>query len=140
MAKTIVQKVVFKNTTPAAIYDIYMNAKKHAAITGAPAVIKAKEGTPFSAHGDYITGQNLKLVKDQLIVQSWRGTDWKKTDADSTFTIFLEPKGNNTVLHAIHSNVPDDQADGIDEGWHTYYWEPMKKFLAGKAIVHKPHM
>jgi hypothetical protein len=69
MAKTIVQKVVFKNTAPAAIYDAYMNAKKHTVVTGAAADIKAKEGTSFSAHDGYITGENLKLVKDQLIVQ-----------------------------------------------------------------------
>ena len=28
MAKTIVQKVVFKNTTSKDLYDLYMNAKK----------------------------------------------------------------------------------------------------------------
>jgi activator of HSP90 ATPase len=140
MAKTIVQKVVFKNTAPAAIYDAYMNAKKHTVVTGAAADIKAKEGTSFSAHDGYITGENLKLVKDQLIVQSWRAEDWAKKEPASTFTIYLEPKGNNTVLHAIHSNVPDKEAEGIDNGWHTYYWEPMKKFLAGKPVGKRPAM
>lgn len=134
MAKTIVQKVVFKNTTPKALYELYMNAKKHSASTGAPAEISAKEGAAFSLAGGYITGQNVKLVKDQLIVQSWRGTDWNKKDPDSTLMIHLEPKGKDVILHAVHSNVPDKQAEGIDKGWHTYYWEPWKQFLAGKPV------
>jgi activator of HSP90 ATPase len=140
MARTIVQKVVFKNTTPKALYDLYMNAKKHTKATAAEAQITSKEGAPFSAHDGYITGTNLKLVKDQLIVQSWRGSDWRKEDPDSTFIIHLEPKGKNVVLHAIHANLPDNQADDIDKGWHTFYWEPWKKFLAGKPIDTYPEM
>jgi activator of HSP90 ATPase len=137
MPKTIVQKVVFKNTTPAALYDLYMNPKKHALATGAPAEIKAKEGAAFKAHGGYISGENLKLVKDQLIVQSWRGSDWGKKDADSTFTIFLEPKGKNVTLHAIHANVPDKHAEGLSDGWHTHYWKPWKKYLEEQAKSEK---
>ena len=135
MAKTIVQKIVFKNTTPKDLYDLYMNAKKHTKATAAPAEISNKEGAKFSAHGGYITGENLKLVKDQLIVQSWRGADWDKKDHDSTFMIHLEPKGKNVTLHAVHSNVPDKQADGIDKGWHSHYWEPWKQYLAGTPIA-----
>ncbi len=140
MAKTIVQKVVFKNTTPKDLYDLYMNAKKHTKATAAPAQITAKEGASFSAAGGYITGHNIKLVKDQLIVQSWRGTDFGKKDADSTFLIHLEPKGKDVVLHAVHTNVPDKLADGIDKGWHTYYWQPWKQYLAGKPIDKMPEM
>jgi len=140
MAKTIVQKVVFKNTTPKALYELYMNAKKHSAATGVPAQITNKEGAPFSAHAGYITGQNLKLVKDQLIVQSWRGTDWNKKEGDSTFMIHLEPKGKNVILHAVHANIPDKEAEGIDKGWHTFYWEPWKQYLAGKPISKRPEM
>jgi len=140
MAKTIVQKVVFKNTTPKDLYDLYMNAKKHSKATGAPAQITNKEGESFSAHGGYITGQNLKLVKDNLIVQSWRGADWDKKDPDSTFIIHLEPKGNNVNLHAVHANVPDKQAEGIEKGWNTHYWEPWKLYLAGTPIAKSPEM
>lgn len=50
MPKNIVQKVVFKNTTPKALYELYMDSKKHSVATGAPAKISAKEGGKFSAH------------------------------------------------------------------------------------------
>jgi activator of HSP90 ATPase len=132
MPKTIVQQVVFKNTKTKDLYDLYMNAKKHTAATGAPAKITSKEGTRFSAHGNYITGKNLRLVKDQLVVQTWRGSDWKKSDADSIFMIKLEQKGKNAVLHAVHAFVPDIHATHLNKGWHEHYWEPWKQFLAGK--------
>ncbi len=102
-------KVVFKNATPKDLYNLYMNEKKHSKATGGPAKITNKEGASFSVHDGYITGENLKIVKNQLIVQSWRGADWDKKDADSTLMIHLEPKGNDVVFHAVHSNVPDNQ-------------------------------
>ena len=132
MSKTIVQKVVFKNTTAKALYDLYMDAKKHSEVTGSEAKISAKEGSAFSAHGGYIKGKNLQLIKDKLIVQSWKAEDWDKEDMDSTFIINLETKGKDVVLHAIHANVPDNQSESLSDGWNEYYWKPWKKFLKGK--------
>ncbi len=114
-----------------------MNAKKHAIVTGAPAKITAKEGSKYSYHGGYITGRNLQLLKNKLIVQAWRGSDWDKGDMDSTLIIHLEPKGKDVVLHVVHANIPDKHTDSIGKGWHQYYWDPWKKYLAGKSI-HKP--
>src|ERR1700688_4854800 len=92
MSKNIVQKVVFKKTAPKALYDLYMNAKKHSVATGAPAKITNKVGDKFSVHGGYITGENLQLVKDELIVQTWRTMQWDKKEPDSIFIIHLERK------------------------------------------------
>jgi len=140
MAKTIIQNITFKNAAAKDLYDLYMNAKKHSLTTGAPAKISNKEGSTFAVYDGYITGKNLKLVKDKLIVQTWRGKDWSTNDFDSTFIIALEEKGKDVVLHAVHTNVPDNQAKGIDKGWHEFYWEPWKKFLAGKPIIKSQKM
>ena len=135
MSKNISQKVVFKKTTPKAVYDLYMNAKKHSKIAGSPATVSSEPGSAFSTHGGYITGQIIEVVKNQLIVQTWRAQGWKKSDPDSIFTIYLEQKGKNVVLHAIHAMVPDKHADGISKGWHQHYWEPWTQHLAGKPIT-----
>ena len=132
MSKTIVHRVVFKNAKIGTLYDLYMNQRKHALISGAPAKISAKVGAKYSVHGGYITGKNLQLVKNKLIVQSWRGSDWKHSDLDSTFVISLEQKGKDAVLLATHSNVPDKHYAGINKGWYTHYWNPWKRHLAGK--------
>lgn len=134
MAKTIVQKVVFKNTSPEKVYDLYMNAKQHSFVTGAPAKISNKVGSSFSAHGSYIAGKNLHLIKNELIVQTWRAESWSKNDQDSIFIIGLEKKGNDVVLNAIHVNVPDKEEPSLKKGWFDHYWNPMKDHLAGKEI------
>ncbi len=138
--KTLTQKVVFKNATPEQLYELYMDAKLHSLVTGAPAKITKKEGTTFSAHGNYIKGKNFHLKPGKLIVQSWRGTDWKKSDLDSIFMLQFEKKGSDAVLNMVHANVPEDQADGIKSGWADYYWTPWKQHLAGKKPKAKKPM
>jgi activator of HSP90 ATPase len=135
MAKHISQKITFKKTKPKALFDLYMNAKLHGVIAGSPVKISSKAGAPFSAHGDYITGKTVYTTKDNIIVQTWRAKDWDAAEPDSIFTIILEPKGKDTILHAIHSNVPDAKAESIEKGWHDHYWKPWKQHLAGKKIT-----
>src|SRR6185436_18575775 len=140
MAKTITQKVTFKNTTCKDCYDLYMNAKKHSEVTGGAVKISDKEGTPFDVYDGYITGKNLQLNKNKLIVQSWHGSDWEPGEIDSTLILLFEQKGNSVIAYVTHANLPDEHADSIDKGWYTYYWEPWKNYLAGKPIKRAAHM
>jgi activator of HSP90 ATPase len=138
--KTLTQKVVFKNTTPEELYEMYMDAKLHAMLTGRPAKITKKEGTKFTAYGDYIKGKNLQLLPGKLILQSWRGKDWKKSDLDSVFMLQFEKNGNDAILNMVHANIPDDQADGIKSGWNDFYWTPWKAHLAGQKVKRKKYV
>lgn len=134
MPTTIQQKVIFKNTTPKALYDLYMNAKLHSLIAGSPVKITQKVGNDFSAHGGYISGKTIHLVKNKLIVQTWRANGWDKNDPDSIFLINLTKKGEDVVLEAIHANLPDKAAECFSNGWNQHYWKPWKLHLAGKPI------
>ena len=135
MPKTIVQKVLFKNTTSKTLYNLYMDSKLHSLVTGGPAKISEKEGSSFSAHGDYIKGKNLCLVKDKVIVQTWRGLGWDKSAVDSIFSIHFEQKGKDVVLHVVHAYLPDNVAASIDKGWHEHYWNHWKQYLAGEKLT-----
>lgn len=139
MKKEIIQEVVFKNTKPTTIFDLYMDANKHATISGKPVTISADEGSAFSAHGGYISGKTIKAMKDKLIVQGWRAMDWSEETDDSTLIIMLEAKEEDTVLNMIHTNVPEDKMAGVAKGWYGHYWNPWKQFLAGEDIT-RPQM
>jgi len=138
--KTLTQKILFKNTTPEELYEMYMDAKLHSMLTGNTAKITKKEGAKFTAYGNYIEGKNLQLVPGKLIVQSWRGSDWKKSDLDSIFMLQFEKKGKDAVLNMVHANIPDNEADGIKNGWNDFYWTPWKAHLSGKKTTKKKHM
>lgn len=128
MSKTIQISITF-DVPPKVIYNLYMQADKHSAATGSKAKITKKVGERFTAGGSYIRGKNLHLVPNKMIVQTWRGKDWEKTDPDSILTIRLEPAGEGTKISLVHALVPDANADEIRKGWRSHYFKPWKAFL-----------
>jgi activator of HSP90 ATPase len=129
--KTIRQQVKFRGATPHDLYEWLMDSKKHSRFTGTKSVISRKVGGRFTAGDGWIEGMNLKLVKDRLIVQGWRGNDddWPKGYYSTVRFTFTKTKGG-TRLDFLHSGVPATAYEGIRDGWREYYWEPLKLALA----------
>jgi activator of HSP90 ATPase len=125
--KNIRQTVAFK-ASPHEVYESLMDSRQHAKFTGAKASISRKVGGKFTAYDGYIEGVNLDLVPDEKIVQSWRGSDWPEGHY-SRATFSLQQVEGGTRLTFIQTEVPEDQYDSISQGWHDYYWKPMKKML-----------
>ncbi len=75
------------NTTPEQLFDTYLNAEAHAAVTGAPVTIEARAGARFEAFAGMLSGTILHVVPKRLIVQSWRSANWPAEAIDSTLTL-----------------------------------------------------
>lgn len=132
MPATLVQSVTF-SASPETLFDLYMDAKKHSAATGGEASITRKVGAPFTAWDGYITGKNLAVVPKRLVVQTWRAADWRDDDVDSTFVLAFSGDDAKGRVDMVHANVPDDQAEALDEGWKDNYWTPWKRYLREQA-------
>ena len=129
--KVIKQKVVIP-ASPAEVYDVFMDARKHSAFTGAKATCEPTVNGRISAWDGYITGKNLKLVAGKRIVQEWITTDWSKGYPPSTLDLTFSKKGTGTELTMIHSNVPAPLASSFAEGWKEHYWTPLKRYFKDK--------
>jgi activator of HSP90 ATPase len=69
------QEVSFK-ASPQRIYDVLLDSKQFAALTGMAAEIDSKAGGAFSTFGGMIEGRTVELVPGQRIVQAWRPAQW----------------------------------------------------------------
>lgn len=127
MPKVIEQTLIF-NAPPHEVYEAFMDSAKHSLFTGAEASVSREAGGAFSAYDGEIHGQNLELVADEKIVQSWRcnATGWPK-DHYSTLAITLESVDAGTRLVLSHEDVPEPSYDECNEGWRQAYWERMKE-------------
>lgn len=125
---SIHQEVVFE-ASPKRIYEILMDSKEHASMTGGGAAdISQDVGGAFSCHGGAISGRNVELVPGERIVQAWRVANW----APGVYTLVrfeLRSHGKATRVVLDHTGVPDDQKPHLDAGWHARYWEPLKAYL-----------
>ena len=125
--KTIRQSATFK-TSPHVIYEMLMDSRKHAKLTGERARISRKIGEKFTAYDGYISGVNLDLVPNKKIVQSWRGSDWPEGHY-SRVTFSLQKVKNGTRLTFRQSGVPEKYYGDISQGWRDYYWTPMREMI-----------
>jgi len=130
--KTLRQTVTFK-ASPAAVYDMLMDSRKHAALSGEKAKISRKVGGRFTAWGDHISGFNLALTPGKKIVQAWRATGWWP-DHYSVVIFDIEKAPAGAKLRFTQIGIPPDRYSGHYRGWIEAYWTPMKEVFAKGAV------
>ena len=117
---------------PMTVFAAWLDGDSHTKMTGGEATGEPVVGAEFTAWDDYISGRNIELVPGSLIVQSWRTTSFKDSDADSRIEVALAPEGEeSTRITLTHSDVPDDLAAGFESGWLDHYFEPMQAYFGG---------
>jgi activator of HSP90 ATPase len=132
MTKAIEQSVRF-NATPEQLFEMYLDSKKHSAATGGAARMSRKVGGKFTAWGGQLSGRNLVIVKNKMIVQAWRSRHWKASDLDSILILIFSKAPGGGQVDLTHVNVPEQDHAGVTKGWPKYYWEPWKKYLKGRT-------
>jgi activator of HSP90 ATPase len=130
--RSLITQSVVLPATAEQLYTIYMDPALHSAAIGAPVKISEKPGTLFSAFGGDLSGTTLSVVAPRLIVQSWRSNNFHDTDPDSTLILSFVGKGKKGQIDLIHIDVPEQDYEGVKDGWETYYWASWREYLARK--------
>jgi uncharacterized protein YndB with AHSA1/START domain len=117
---------------PARLYDMYLDPRLHAAITGFPVKIAARPGARFEAFGGALSGTVLQVVPKRLIVQAWRSTHFGKGDLDSTLVLTFLPHRKGGRIMLTHVNVAERDYGGVSEGWAKYYFVPWRTYLESR--------
>ncbi len=128
--KKIEQKIIFKASCHK-VYEMLMDSEKHAEFTGEEAEISREVGGKIKAYGDYVEGENLELIEDKKIVQKWRSSDFP--EGQYSKAIFeLKDVDGKCELNFTQEDVPDEEYEGLKDGWDDFYWNPMKELLEGE--------
>ncbi len=130
MTKTIQQSVRFP-VSPKQLFETYLASKIHSAATGGTARLSRKSGGKFTAWNGQLSGRNLLIVPDRMIVQTWRSVNFKPSDPDSILILRFSKAPGGGRVDLVHANVAPQDHAGVTQGWHKYYWEPWKKYFAG---------
>lgn len=120
------------SASPDALFDAYVDALAHAAITGAAVTIEPRAGAPFSAFGGVLSGTILHVEPKRLLAQTWRSARWPADAIDSILTLTFWPEEGRGRIEVVHANVPEEDFAGVSHGWERYYWAPWRNYLAGR--------
>jgi len=127
-----IQQSITLPATPKALYDTFMDSKKHSAMTGMPAKISPRVGGKWNAFGGSIWGRNILLAPGKMVVQSWRSTAFKKADEDSILVVTFTKVDGGTRIDLAHVNVVPSDHKGVMNGWKQYYWGPWRNYAEKK--------
>jgi activator of HSP90 ATPase len=134
MKTRTIRQTVFFEASPHDVYEALMDSRKHAKFTGGKCTIVRKVGGKIDIYDGYITGENVELVPDKKIVQTWKPeADCWPADHYSKVTFLFKPTKNGTRLEFVHTGVPVECGDQFDIGWKEHYWTPMKEMFARKG-------
>lgn len=119
-------KKTFKvNAEPSDIYSALTNPYTIELWSGYPAEMSTEPGSEFSLWEGDITGKNIEFILDKKVVQEWY---FGEQPEKSIVTITIEPDRENSKVTIEHTNIPDEEYDGIAEGWREYYIEAITDF------------
>jgi uncharacterized protein YndB with AHSA1/START domain len=119
---------------PEVVYRAWLSGRGHTAMTGGKATASARKGARYTAWGSYIKGRNLVLKPPGRIVQSWRGSTFKRGAPDSRLEVRIVPAGKGGAkLTLIHTKLPAGEAGHMRKGWRSHYLVPMKKYFTKLA-------
>jgi activator of HSP90 ATPase len=125
---SITQKILIP-APPEEVYDALLDSKKHSEFTGSKATGRAEVGAKFTAWDGYISGRILELEKGKRIVQEWVTTEWPEDYPPSRLELTFNEINGKTELMMVHSDVPTDQKEALEQGWTDYYWKPIKNYF-----------
>jgi len=125
---TIKQEVVVP-ASPDEVFEAFVDAEKQSAFTRSKATGDPRVGGKFTAWDGYISGKNLTLDRGKRIVQEWTTTDWPQGYPPSRLELTFKKVKEGTQILMVHSGVPADQSDDIQQGWTDFYWNPLKEYF-----------
>lgn len=124
----------FLPAPPLRVYDAWLDAADHSAMTGGKATVESCEvGGRFTAWDGYIDGSHVALEPGVRIAQSWRSDDFPADAVDSLLEVRLSPEEDGTRITIRHADVPEGQGPGLLEAWDEYYLAPMEAFFRAEV-------
>lgn len=127
--RSVIYKTVVLPAAAETLFDMYLDPVSHAAFTGFPVSIGAPPGTPFSAFGGALSGVVLQAARPRLIVQTWRSPAFLPQQPDSTLIIAFSQDGANGRIDLVHLDVPEQDYEGVTQGWEQKYFAPWRAYL-----------
>ena len=87
------------------------------------------DGT-FKWFGGWVAGTVKKFKPSELLVFTWKPSEWDKKTDPTTVTIKFQPHEAGTKLLLNHEGFPNtDEAEKHKSGWVDFVFEPLNEFF-----------
>jgi uncharacterized protein YndB with AHSA1/START domain len=96
--------------------------------------VDLKVGGRYALFGGETTGAFARIEQPNYLEYTWRQSSWREEWTDSLVRWELRAAPGGTQVKLVHSRFPnDEERDGHDEGWDTYFLGPLEDWLEADA-------
>jgi activator of HSP90 ATPase len=134
----VIEQTIQWRASPEDVFNALLDPAKHSDFTGSLATTSRGTGVRFTAWNGYISGKNIRLVKDKKIIQEWKTTEWPTGYPPSRLEFTLTARNGGTELKMVHSKIPAEQIEEYRKGWYDSYWNPLKKYFGKSKSIASP--
>ncbi|KAH7298531.1 hypothetical protein KP509_25G048100 [Ceratopteris richardii] len=93
---------------PRDVYSTLLDENRWKGFTQSKAIISKEVGGHFSLFDGAVTGVNMKLEEDKLIMQRWRFQNWHDGLYSTVCLTFEEPEIGVTIVKLTQTDVPEE--------------------------------
>ena len=111
------KKTFHIDAEPSDIYAALTNPYTIELWSGYPAIMPSKAGEEFNMWDGDICGRIIDLVPNRKVVQEWYFGD---REVESQVTITINGNGGKTAVTVVHTNIPVEDYQNIEEGSNEY--------------------
>lgn len=127
--KTIRQTITLP-ASPTEVYGLLFDSKVLSRLHHGKTTMNKKPNGKFTVFNGYCHGYNITLLENKSIEQAWNfAEDGWPADHFSICRFGLKKDGKKTRLTFTQTGVPEANYESLRQGWHDYYWKPMKEYL-----------
>src|SRR5262249_54098137 len=135
MGTGVVTQEIFFNAVPHEVYEVFLDAKQHAELTGKPSEIDRRSGGRFSLFGGMITGKTITAVQGESLEQDWRNEKWPAGHFSRVRLKFRSIyDGRGTQLSLLQTDIPVELTEDVSTGWRDHYWNKLGDYLRGRKV------
>lgn len=122
--KKLLMTVTFM-TEVSELYKALTLSERVSMWTRSKVTANAQTNEEFSFFDGHVTGKFMQLCKDEKMVMRWRQKSWPPAHF-SLATITLNQTPDGAELKLEQTGVPESSVEATKQGWHRYYWNPIK--------------
>ena len=115
------------SASPNRVYTVWLDERKHSAVTGGLAKIDSWVGGRHSWGDGDVEGHFVRLETGRRIVMTWRSSAFPRTTKSSVVEVRFEPVAGGTKVVISHELIPYGQSEHYRRGGRRHYLGPLKR-------------
>lgn len=113
------------------VWDALVNPELIAQWSGDPNLYMSDRLEDFKLWSGDIWGKNIEVSAPTLLKQEWNDS---RGVSGSIVTFTLSGDGDTTHLDLVHTDVSDDRATDLSNGWDDFFMAPMIEFVESMPL------